>query len=133
MDIISPSREYDIFAFYPFLSLCIKHIIINTFTAFYLFVFATNRLISCVSVCVWYAYFIYMCVCNENRLFCGREPVSAAEEFLHLSKLNLLCILCIYFCYERTVRERSCTDQNTPKSKSVRRLRAFFILFYFFH
>jgi len=31
-----------------------------------------------------------MCLCigNENRLFCGREPVSLAEEFLHLSDLT---------------------------------------------
>lgn len=33
-----------------------------------------------------------MCIGNENRLFRGREPVSPAEEFLHLSQPNLRAV-----------------------------------------
>lgn len=72
---------------------------------FYLFIFPTDGLISCHSYRVYgmrikhvynaYTIILYtqaqhMCLCigNENRLFCGREPVSPAEEFLHLSDLT---------------------------------------------
>lgn len=65
---------------------------------FYLYIRNRSRLISCYSsyrvygmhITCTYTHAQHMCLCigNENRLFCGREPVSPAEEFLHSSDLT---------------------------------------------
>lgn len=60
----------------------------------YLFIHDRRTYLLCL--CMWYAYYTYvvvcMCIGNENRLFRGREPVSPAEEFLHLSQPNLRAV-----------------------------------------
>lgn len=91
----------------------------------------SRALVTVSMVCVTYTYIYmlhthaqHMCLCigNENRLFCGREPVSPAEEFLHLSDLtcersaqrttaahtlyNIICIILLaetcYYIMRRT-------------------------------
>lgn len=69
------------------------------------------------------SYHICVCLCigNENRSFRGREPVSPAEEFLHLSQPNLRAV-------RAHLQQQNIHNIHTPRASPMR-LRAIFLFF----